>query len=104
MTFTGRRISFNAVETCLIDSLPELCDMGLDTLSVDGRHKTYDYASAVVKAYKEGLRAVSDGDWSGRGSGRALESELLQVLDGGGTHDLVLVREGFGESCDSVLV
>lgn len=72
----GRTHIFNAVETCLIDSLPELCDMGLDTLSVDGRHKTYDYASAVVKAYKEGLRAVSDGGRLGRGSGRALDNEL----------------------------
>ncbi|MBQ3718920.1 MAG: U32 family peptidase [Methanomicrobium sp.] len=68
----GRTHIFNAVETCLIDSLPELCGLGLDTVSVDGRHKTYDYASAVVKAYKEGLRAVN---YESR-SGRALESEL----------------------------
>ena len=68
----GRTHIFNAVETCLIDSLPELCGLGLDTVSVDGRHKTYDYASAVVKAYKEGLRAVNEESRSGR----ALENEL----------------------------
>ena len=89
----GRTHIFNAVETCLIDSLPELCGLGLDILSIDGRHRTYDYSYAVLKAYTEGLNAVIAGGMSGitdrsgmadrseraGSAGRALETELDEL-------------------------
>ncbi len=40
----GHTHILNSVELCLIDYLPEISQMGIDSIVVDVRNKSYDYA------------------------------------------------------------
>lgn len=46
---------YNAVETCLIDAVPELLSAGVSIFSVDARHRTAQYAHEVCDAYQRAL-------------------------------------------------
>lgn len=69
-----RTIIGNAVETCLIDHLPEILDSGVVILGIELRGRTEEYASIVCRAYRS---ALSGGDID------ALKDEIRSVSWGG---------------------
>ena len=46
----------NSVELCLIDHLPELVDLGINRLVIDGRNKTAKYVQDMLSLYQEALQ------------------------------------------------
>ena len=51
----GRTHIFNSAETCLLDLMPELFQIGLDGIAVDARGRTRRYAREMTEIY---LRAI----------------------------------------------
>ncbi len=49
---------FNSVELCLIDYLPELQSIGMDSLIVDARYKPADYVRNILSIYQEALNVT----------------------------------------------
>lgn len=45
----------NAKDLCLMPKLPELMDLGVDSLKVEGRNKTQYYAAVVARAYRKAM-------------------------------------------------
>ncbi len=53
---------FNSKDMCMIDHLPELIGVGLDSLKIEGRAKSAYYAAIVTLAYRRGLDAALAGE------------------------------------------
>ncbi len=53
---------FNSKDMCMIDHLPELIGVGLDSLKIEGRAKSAYYAAVVTLAYRRGLDAALAGE------------------------------------------
>jgi len=49
---------FNAVETCLIDHIPSLVEMGIDSVAIDARGRTKAYAAQMVHIYRNAILEV----------------------------------------------
>jgi putative protease len=47
---------FNAAETCLIDHIPSLVQMGIDSVAIDARGRTETYAEQMVRVYRQAIR------------------------------------------------
>ncbi|MDK2990187.1 MAG: family peptidase [Methanoculleus sp.] len=58
----GRTYIANAVETCLIDRLPRIAGMGIDTVAIDARGRGARYAGDMARLYRAGIDAVGRGD------------------------------------------
>ena len=48
---------FNSQDLCLIRHLPELINVGVDSLKIEGRMKSIHYVATVVQAYRKALNA-----------------------------------------------
>ena len=46
---------FSSKDLCLIKEIPEICDMGVDCLKIEGRLKTEYYLASVVNAYRNAI-------------------------------------------------
>lgn len=46
---------FSSKDLCLIKELPEIIDMGIDSLKVEGRLKTEYYIASVINAYRNAI-------------------------------------------------
>ena len=53
---------FNSLELCLIDYLPQLLSIGLDSLIIDARNKPADYIRNILSIYHEALKLTVDDD------------------------------------------
>ncbi|MCI9262963.1 MAG: U32 family peptidase [Oscillospiraceae bacterium] len=53
---------FNSKDMCMIDHIPELMEVGLDSLKIEGRAKSAYYAAIVTGAYRQGIAAVLSGE------------------------------------------
>jgi putative protease len=76
----GRTYIANAVETCLVDRLPRIIGMGIDTVAIEARGRGARYAGEMARIYREGI------DAAGRGDSRtlaALKEEVKQRALGG---------------------
>jgi len=51
----------NSRDLCLIDRLPELAEIGVDSVKIEGRMKSAYYVGAVVRGYREGLDRIAAG-------------------------------------------
>ena len=63
---------FNSAETCLLDYMPRIFEIGLDGVAVDARGRTEKYAREMTQIYLEAIELTEKG-------GRSL-SEDLQAL------------------------
>jgi len=54
----GNGFFFSANDLSLLEHIPELCAMGIDSVKVEGRLRDADYVSSVIKAYRLVLDAV----------------------------------------------
>jgi len=50
---------FNSKDMCMIDHIPELCAIGLDSLKIEGRAKSAYYAAIVTNAYRHAVDAAA---------------------------------------------
>jgi putative protease len=57
----GRVVIRNAVETCLVDYLPNLAGAGVRGLLIDARGRTPGYAQAATEIYRDALRCTAFG-------------------------------------------
>jgi putative protease len=48
-------------DMCMIEHLKELTDAGLDSMKIEGRHKTIYYLAIVTRAYREALDLAIEG-------------------------------------------
>ncbi len=62
---------FNSVETCLIDYMPKIFEIGLDGIAVDARGRTGRYAKEMTELY---IRAIELTEKGGASLGNDLES------------------------------
>jgi len=76
----GRTYIANAAEICLIDRLPGVAGMGIDTVAIDARGRGACYAGDMVRLYREGIDAVNRGD---TGTLPALKDEVRRRALGG---------------------
>jgi putative protease len=53
---------FNAVELSLIDQVPKLADLGVESIAIDARGRTGRYAQKMAEIYNE---ALAGGDLDG---------------------------------------
>jgi putative protease len=51
---------FNSVETCLLDYMPEICELGVDAIAIDARNRTGEYAREVTEFYCEAIDIVKN--------------------------------------------
>ncbi len=53
---------FNSKDMCMIDHIPELLSIGLDSLKIEGRAKSAYYTAAVTNAYRHAIDAAAAGE------------------------------------------
>lgn len=46
---------FSSKDMCLIKEIPEICEMGVDSLKIEGRLKTEYYLASVINAYRNAI-------------------------------------------------
>ena len=46
---------FNSRDLCLLEQLPQLAEMGIDSLKIEGRMKSIHYVASVVKVYRQAI-------------------------------------------------
>ncbi len=78
----GNTHILNSVELCLIDHLPEIFQMGVDSVVIDLRNKTYDYARDMVSIYLEGLKYIETGFNTHKNMNR-LKNRIKLISSGG---------------------
>ncbi len=69
---------FNSKDLCLINHIPELMDMGVHSLKIEGRMKSAYYTAAVTRAYRMAVDRVAEGNWNQPGQ-EDLLAELRKV-------------------------
>ena len=52
---------FNSVETCLIDYMPKIFEIGLDGIAVDARGRTGRYAKEMTELYTRAIELTEKG-------------------------------------------
>lgn len=60
---TGHTRILNAVETCLIDHLPDLLSAGVGCIVIDARGRGAAYAGEMTDLYWQALKAYDGGKW-----------------------------------------
>ena len=78
----GRTHILNSVELCLIDHLHEISQMGINSIVVDLRTKTYHYSRDMISIYKNGLEYINRKENSGKNMNR-LKSKIKIISTGG---------------------
>jgi putative protease len=54
----------SAADICTIDFLDEVLDAGVQVLKIEGRGRSPEYVSIVVKTYKKALKNIENGEYS----------------------------------------
>ena len=68
---------FSSKDMCLIKQIPTICDMGVESLKIEGRLKTDYYLATVVRAYRQAI----DDYYSLKESGRQDEYDATKYLE-----------------------
>ena len=82
----GRTHIFNSAETCLLDFLPEVSKIGLDSVAVDARGRTEKYAREMTQIYLEGIRLTKIEGISLSEELRDLKERIRPMAQGGLTY------------------
>jgi U32 family peptidase len=78
----GHTHILNSVELCLVDYLPKISQMGIDSIVVDVRNKPYDYAKKMTSIYSKGLGYIENDLNTDRNINR-LKSQIKLISTGG---------------------
>ena len=57
----GETFILNSRDMCMIDHIPELLDIGVDSLKIEGRAKSAYYAAMTTAAYRHAVDAAAEG-------------------------------------------
>jgi len=82
----GRTHIFNSAETCLLDQMPRLFQIGLDGLAIDARGRTEKYASQMAQIYAKAIDLTAKAGESLPEELEKLKEELRPLALGGITH------------------
>ncbi|RQW80716.1 MAG: U32 family peptidase [Methanothrix sp.] len=74
---------FNSAETCLLDYMPRIFEIGLDGVAVDARGRTERYAREMTEIYLEAIRLTEKGGGSLPEELRALTERIRPMALGG---------------------
>jgi putative protease len=77
---------FNSAETCLLDYMPEVFNIGLDGVAVDARGRTEKYAREMTQIYLEAIELTKIGDRSLPEELRGLKERIRPMALGGLTY------------------
>ena len=77
---------FNSAETCLLDYMPKVFDIGLDGVAVDARGRTEKYAREMTQIYLEAIELTKIGDRSLPEELRGLKERIRPMALGGLTY------------------
>jgi U32 family peptidase len=73
----------NAAETCLVDYMPRIFDLGLEGIAIDARGKTRRYASEMTSIYSQAIEITEiGGDSLLRDLGRLKDDARARSLGG----------------------
>ncbi len=78
----GNTHILNSVELCLIDYLPIISQIGIDSIVLDLRHKSYDYAKEMTLIYCEALDYIEK-DINTIKNMNQLKSKIKSISTGG---------------------
>ena len=78
----GNTHVLNSVELCLIDYLPAISQMGIESIVLDVRNKTYDYANEITSIYSKGLEYIEKGINTTKNM-NLLKSKVKNISTGG---------------------
>jgi len=78
-----RTLIFNSAELCLIDYLPKLRKIGLDSLIIDARNKPADYIRNIFSIYHEALELTVAGDPKLSDKLDSLKERVRKISNGG---------------------
>lgn len=67
---------FNSKDLCLLEYLPDLIEIGVDSLKIEGRMKSAYYVGTVVRAYRQALDSYATDP-----TGYQLDPELLAEVE-----------------------
>ena len=94
---------FNAKDLCLLDKLPHLINIGVDSLKIEGRMKSVYYVGAVVRVYRAALDYITANREAAMANNRiiklppAYKEELLKVGTRGYTENFIFSPPGAGD-------
>lgn len=74
---------FNSVETCLIDYMPKIFEIGLDGIAIDARGRTARYAKEMAELYRGAIDLTEKGEVSLRRDLENLKEEARRMSLGG---------------------
>lgn len=66
---------YNSKDLCMIDSIPDLIDAGIDSFKIEGRVKSSYYVATVIRAYRIAIDAYYEGNYN-----EELVKELLSEI------------------------
>lgn len=73
----------NSLELCLIDYLPRLLSIGLDSLIIDARNKPADYIRNILSIYQEALKLTVNGEPKLGDKLDSLKNRVEKISNGG---------------------
>lgn len=74
---------FNSVETCLIDYMPKIFEIGLDGIAIDARGRTERYTKEMTELYTRAIELTEKGGISLEKDLESLKEEARQISLGG---------------------
>jgi len=74
---------FNAVETCLLDHIPSLLQMGIDSVAIDARGRTNTYAGQMVHIYRDAIFGAHQDSTVARERFIPLKKQVKKIALGG---------------------
>lgn len=74
---------FNSAETCLLDYMPRIFEIGLDGVAVDARGRTERYAREMAEIYLQAIALTEKGGGSLREDLQALKERVRPMALGG---------------------
>lgn len=73
----------NAVETCLVDHMPALCGMGIDSVAIDARERPPAYVREMTGIYRLAINAAMKSDRGIKEELAALKERAKEISLGG---------------------
>jgi putative protease len=73
----------NSVELCLVDHMPQISKIGLDTVTIDARGRTQKYAHDMSHIYGKAIEIVAKNDQKSKRELNALKNKVKKISLGG---------------------
>ncbi|MCZ3366563.1 MULTISPECIES: DUF3656 domain-containing U32 family peptidase [Methanobacterium] len=78
-----RTIILNSVELCLVDHMPQISKIGLDTVIIDARGRTQKYAHDMSHIYRKAIEIGAKNDQKSKHELNALKNKVKKISLGG---------------------